>query len=159
MGSMDGDKVYCTHLYTKWATYKRWRIITIQRFCPKMRCLSPTTSSPPWGPWTRKLSPQKVWLWRPMGLTFRRARRLWERETPLLKCEHKISHTPGPRAEAVIWKEPGSDPPADVGEAPGETGGDWSSLWGHRHWWHPFWGACSTMRTLVLANATLESSI
>ena len=43
-------------------------------------------------------------------------------ETPLLQGTHKISHAPQPRAEAVISKEPGSDPPADLGESPGEAG-------------------------------------
>ena len=33
---------------------------------------------------------------------FLRARGLGEIETPLLKGEHKISHTPRPRAEAII---------------------------------------------------------
>ena len=52
---------------------------------------------------------------------------LGEIEIPLLKRAYKISHAPGPRAEAVISKEPGSDPPADLGESPGEAGGSWSS--------------------------------
>ena len=45
-------------------------------------------------------------------------RGVWERETPLLKGAHGLSHTIGPRAEAIIWKEPGSDPQAEVGESP-----------------------------------------
>lgn len=44
-------------------------------------------------------------------------------ENPLLKGAHNISHLPGPRAEAVIQKACESDPPADLGESPGEAGG------------------------------------
>ena len=36
----------------------------------------------------------------------------------------KNTYTLGPRAETVIWKEPGSDPPADLGESPREAGGN-----------------------------------
>ena len=68
--------------------------------------------------WTRKTGPQNVWLWRSVGITFGRARGLWQTETPLLKDAHKISHVLGPRAEAVIWKEPGSDPLANLRELP-----------------------------------------
>ena len=42
-------------------------------------------------------------------------------------------------AEAVIWKDPVSHLPADLGEFPGESRGNWSSLWGidtaNRHFW------------------------
>ena len=33
-----------------------------------------------------------------------------------------------PKAEAVVWKEPGSEPFADLGEPPREAGSKWSSL-------------------------------
>ena len=43
-----------------------------------------------------------------MGLTFVRARELWESiETTLLKATYKIQHTLGPRARAVIDKSLG----------------------------------------------------
>ena len=45
---------------------------------------------------------------------------MWERETPLLKGAHGLSHAIGPREEAIIRKEPGSDPQAEVGESPGK---------------------------------------
>ena len=83
---------------------------------------------------------------------------LLETETPLLKGVHKISHDLGSRAEAVIWKEPGSDPPTDLEKSPREVEGNWSSLWGHKHWWQPFWGTPSALWTTVLVSTVLESS-
>ena len=44
-----------------------------------------------------------------------------------LKSVHKISHAPSPSTESVVWKEPGSDPLADLGEPPGEERGNWNS--------------------------------
>ena len=43
---------------------------------------------------------------------------------------------------------------ADLGEAEG----NWNSSWGHRWWQQPLLGAHTT-KTLVLANANLESSL
>ena len=40
-------------------------------------------------------------------------------------------------------KEPGSDPPADLGESPGEARGNWGSSQGYKHWQQPFLGARS----------------
>ena len=45
-------------------------------------------------------------------------------ESPLLKGTHKISHTPRCMAEAVIGKEPGANPLADLGEPLVEAGGN-----------------------------------
>ena len=143
----------------RWATHK-WENNYNCRCSPQgPRGLNLTYVSLAQGSCTRKMSPQNVWLWRPVGLTFSRPRGLWEIETPLLEGAHKISHVLGPRARAVIWKEPGSYPSADLGESTGQAGDNWSSPWGHRHWWQLFWGACSTMWTLVLASAILESSL
>ena len=82
---------------------------------------------------------------------------LWKHSVapPLLKATHKISHAPGPRAKEVIWKKPGSDPPADLREPPheaGETGAhpgntntggshSWELVLPHGHlcWQVPFW--------------------
>ena len=63
-----------------------------------------TSGSPAQASCIGKKGPQNIWLWRPVGLTFQRARGLWETETPLLQGTHKISHAPAARAEAVIWK-------------------------------------------------------
>lgn len=85
------------------------------------------------------------------------------KQTPLLKGAHKISHALGPRAEAVIWKEPESDSTADLRGPPGQTGGNWSSpgnidtggshfgehILPHGHWfWLPFWSLPSTLLAL-----------
>ena len=45
-----------------------------------------------------------------------------------------MSHTLGPRTKAIIWKEHGSDPLANLGEPPREAGGNW----GHTHLWQMF---------------------
>ena len=42
----------------------------------------------------------------------------------------KLTQNPGPRAEAVIWKESGSNLLADAEEPCRETGGSGSSPWG-----------------------------
>ena len=62
------------------------------------------------------------------------------------ECAQK-SHKPQHRT--VIWKEPGSDPLADLGGPPGEAGGNWNTPWEKRHWWQSFWGARSSTITLV----------
>ena len=35
------------------------------------------------------------------------------------------------KAEAVIWKEPGSDSPADLEDSPREAGSNWDPSWWH----------------------------
>lgn len=40
---------------------------------------------------TRKMSPQKVWACRPVELTFRHPRVLWETDTPLLRMCFEVS--------------------------------------------------------------------
>lgn len=50
---------------------------------------------------------KNIWLWRPIWLIFWRSKELWEIETLLWKGAHKIFYDLGPKAEAVIWKEPG----------------------------------------------------
>ena len=54
---------------------------------------------------------------RPVRLTFGRDKGLWEIAIPFLKGTHKSLHAPRPRADAVIWKETGSDSPADLRES------------------------------------------
>ena len=72
---------------------------------------------------------------------------------------HKISHALGPRAEVVIWKEPGSDLPDTFDKSPREARGNWSSLWGHGHWKKPLLRVCCPTWTLGLVNTILESSL
>ena len=123
-----------------------------------------------WGVWAPYQSPQPggpaPGRWAPRTLAWKasetyscESQRAVGNEIPLLKDAHKTTHTPGPREKAAIWKEPGLDLPADLGESPGEAGGNWSSQWGYKNWKQPFWGAPSTMGTLVLAKAILESSL
>ena len=107
----------------KWMTHK----CEDNHNCREVRYLSPTLGYPALGSCARKTSPQNVWLWRPLELIFGRARGLWQINSPFLKGTLKISHTLGPRAEAVIWKEPRSDTLANLGETPREKGGNWSS--------------------------------
>ena len=70
----------------------------------------------------------------------------------------QISQALSPKAGTVIWKWPGSDSLADLGEPPEEARGNWNFSSGHRNWQQPFLGARSTNRTLVLASTVLESS-
>ena len=56
------------------------------------------------------------------------------KEILLLNGAHKISYTPGLRAEAVIWKKLESDSLADLREPPREEEDNWDSSWGQRHW-------------------------
>ena len=53
----------------------------------------------------------------------------------------------------------GSEQLAYLGEPSGETGGNHSSLWGHRYWQQSFLGTCSTTQTLALASTIVESSL
>ena len=54
--------------------------------------------------------------------TFGRARGLWQIENPVLKSGHKISQAHRPKIEAVIRKGPRSDPLANLGGPPRDTG-------------------------------------
>ena len=58
-----------------------------------------------------------------MGLNCRSSTGLGETEIPLLEGAHRVSHTPGPGAKAVLPYEPGPDLLAGLGGSPGEAGG------------------------------------
>ena len=64
-----------------------------------MRYQRPTSGSSVQVSYMGKISSQNIWLWRPVGLTFRRATGLWEIDTPLIKGAHKIAHTWRPRGD------------------------------------------------------------
>ena len=49
------------------------------------------TPGPSPGSCSGMLSTQSIWLWKPKGLTFRRASGLWEIETPLLKDTQNLT--------------------------------------------------------------------
>ena len=95
--------------------------------------------------------------WKTRGFSFRRAIGLEEIETPLLKGAHKSSHVPGPREEEIIWDEPGSALPADLGKASQGGRRQLELTQGTQILWQPFLEACSITKTLVLANIILES--
>ena len=73
-----------------------------------MRGLSPSSGSPSWGPCTRKMNPQYVWLWKPTGLTFGRVGELLETKTLFLKDLCTISLSPISSAEIKALKAPAS---------------------------------------------------
>ena len=77
-------------------------------------------------------------------------------ETPCLKGTFQISHTPGPRAEAEIWKEPESDPLA-VLESLLERQEEAGAHPGARMPQQPFWGAHLPRRMLVLIRTVAKS--
>ena len=91
---------------------------------------SHTGFTPTWGSCFGKTSSLELfWLWRLAGLSFGTAREWWR-----LYWAHKLSHAPGSREEAVIWKESGSGPLVDLGKSPGKSGGHCDLPFGHRHW-------------------------
>ena len=62
-----------------------------------VRGLSHKTMSPVWGFYTQKMSSQNIWFWRPAGLMY------WT-------AAGVKGHALTPKAEVVIWKEPGWSP-------------------------------------------------
>lgn len=97
-----------------------------------------------------KTSPKKVCLGRPIGLAYRRTGGLHITEILLLKGAHKnltcfersLGHTQLLILES-FWERQEAT---------------WTSL-RERHWWQPFWGPCSNIRTLVLGCIILEFSL
>lgn len=79
---------------------------------PKKEGVWAPSGPPSLGVLNKKMSLQDVWLQRPVGLTFGRARELWEIETPLLNGTHRIcsriqsrnSHLKG------VWVRPNCRP-------------------------------------------------
>ena len=62
----------------------------------------------------------------------------------------KISHNLESQHKGSHLKELGSAPLANL--VPREAQDTWNSLWGHRWLWQQFWGACSTVTTVVMAS-------
>ena len=92
------------------------RIITIAEVYPKKWGVqAPHRTPQPRGPALGKGAP-RIFGFEAREVNFGRARGLWAIETAVLKGAYKIAHAPRPRAEALIWNETGSDPPADLGE-------------------------------------------
>ena len=133
--------------------------ITIAELLPKERGIQAPHQDPqPGDPTSGRQASRTLALEAKWGL-LSADRQLWEIETRFLKGKHKISHTPRPRADVVIWKESESDPLSDHGGHPREAGGNWDLLWGHRHWQQPLLGACCTTRKLELGSTILEFSL
>lgn len=122
------------------------------RGSPEAWSVSSTSGSPAHWSCTRKTNPQK-----PQALALNTSRAVKSRDFTL-KGAQNVSHCPGPKAQAVIGKEPGSYPPSYLGEPPRESGGNHRAPRGYRHWQSPFWGAHSNLWPLVLARIILESS-
>ena len=68
---------------------------------------------------------QNFWIWSQQGLSLGEPEGCGK-QSPCLKGAYKISHASGPRAEAIIWKEPGSEAAADLGEPPRGARGSWT---------------------------------
>ena len=124
-------------------TYRR-RITTAEILPKEQGVWTPHGAPQPWHPALGRRATRTFGFEGQQGFPSGEPRAVGNRDSTL-KGTHKISHTPETRAETVIWKEPGSDPPADLEESPREAGGNWHSPWGHRHWWQSFWGACSIL--------------
>ena len=78
------------------------RIITIAEFCPRSEGSEPRRWAPySGGPVPGGCAPRTFGFAGQQGL-LSEPRGLWEIETSLLNGSHKISHTTGPGAEAVI---------------------------------------------------------
>ena len=106
---------------------------------------------------TVKKSPFKVSLLRLAGLIFGQ-RAVGNRNSTLKGCTQNFTHS-GTQGRSSNLKGTWVRLPADLGEPPGEGGGNWSSHWELRHWGQPLMGACSTTRTLVLESTILEYSL
>ena len=58
-----------------------------------------------------------------------------EIQTSLLNDTQTITCAPELRTKAVIWYQPGPDPPTGLEDSLGEEGSGCDSSWGHRHLW------------------------
>ena len=86
--------------------------------------------------------PQKVCLWRAVGLTFRRVRGRVQTKN------HTYSRT---QAEALTCKELRWNPFIDWRASQ-------RAAWGHRHWWKLLLGACSTYGHRQVLDSTILKS-
>ena len=80
------------------------------------------------------------------------------RDGLLRKHTHNLTHS---RSHSRIshLKETGLHPPAALGEPTREAEGNWSSPWGHRHWWQAILKVLSTTWSLAQPSSTLEHSL
>ena len=100
-------------------TIHRWKKITTTKVLPKE-----------WGVWVlhwvphpRLLHQEELLEHLAMKISrtyFQETQRTVGNRDATPKGTNKISHAPWLRAEAVIWKEPGLDPPANLWDSPGK---------------------------------------
>lgn len=125
---------------------------------------NPMSGSPVLGSCTRKKPLKSVTLKASRAYIQKTWRSVGNKYSTLVGHTHTISHELRPSAEPVNWKEPGSDPFADLGEPSRAAGDNWSSLWEHTYWhqkfeelalpqgywdWQvPFWSPLSTLLAL-----------
>ena len=83
--------------------------------------------------------PQNIWLWRPAGLTFRRARGMWGTDSTLKGGTQSLSCSMT-KSRSSDLKEAWVRPTCWTWRAP-QTGRKQLELTvGHRHWQQLFWG-------------------
>ena len=107
-----------------------------------VRGLSPMSGSPVWRTCTRKTNLHNAWLWKPVGLISRRARRLWGTETPLLKilCTNSLTQHPAQRQqlEKCLGFIKEGDSLINFRVCARGAGIWWHFLRGWNHWQVPF---------------------
>ena len=112
-----GAEMPTQDLYSRWATHKQKDSYNLQRLSPG----SERVWVPHWAPQhSSPISGPRMLDFKARGAFFQERQRA-VKKIPLLKGTHQISPALGPRAEAVIWKEPSSEPPADCREPPREA--------------------------------------
>ena len=121
-----GAEMSTQDLYPRWETHKQKDNYNLKRLSPG----SEGVWVPHWAPQHRspisgRQDPECLTS-KARGAYFQERQRA-VKKIPLLKDTHKISPALGPRTEAVIWKEPRSEPPADWREPPREARSNWSS--------------------------------
>ena len=143
-------------IHITWVGDNKWEDNHNCRNSPQWsRRLSLMSCSLSWGSCT-KTSPRNIWLWRPMGLVYGKARKPegCTKHRLFLKSMHKISHT-----LSCSRKKPESDPLADLRlksrrklELPLGTQmltalfcGELILLWGCLCWQAPFWSSPSSL--------------
>ena len=99
----------------RWVTHEQENNCSC-RSSPHGAKVSPTLGSPDQGSFTKKISPPEHLALKVSRAYFWETQR--ETEPPLLQGAHRLSLILGSRAEAGMWKEPRSAPPADLGGSP-----------------------------------------
>lgn len=116
--------------------HTHWRIILPRRFPPQdWEFWAPHQAPWPGVQHEEDKPPEHLAFWASRAY-FRESQGAGENKDFTLKGHTKSDTFPGPRTEEVIWEEPGSDVPTNLGESPRELRGNWSSPW-QRHCHRP----------------------